>query len=1194
MSLERARFGWLLRTGALLVAAAAIVVAPLPGATQVAAKGNRPQAHLPNFDIARAERNATLPSPQGLRPAARVLGVAGVKTLPLTDAVVRYEAGVGFPTRVQRPSGVLTMPVGGDAAEIARAFVAKNPGLYGLSTAETKSLVSLRRLETPGTGVTHLTFGQQYRGIPVFKAGLKADVRADGALLSTSGTLIPSLPRAVNAAAPKISVLRAFQLAAGYAGLVGAPLPGPVGQPEGVRLTTPFAAGTLFTQPPVLQLTYFAGSGRAVLAWDTTLYLAATGDAYHLLVDAVTGELLFRLNYLSHASGPVYVTEAPTEEFPFSNPAPLVLARATQTFNGGNDFNGSPLFAAGDPHFDWWAGVAQTSTYTNNVTAGPARTASQALPPPVNAANGDFTFPLNLAQAPSTYTSASTVNLFYWNNRLHDIWYRFGFNEAAGNFQSNNFSKGGVGNDRVRALAQFGGGIGDFQNNADFATPPDGEPGQMRMFEFTLTNPNRDGDLTADVIAHEYGHGVSNRLVGNANGLGGFQPVSMGEGWSDFQALMVLAQPGDDVNGNYPMGGYLVNDYALGIRTEPYSTNVNGPVFTRTYRNISDLAGGFPEVHMAGEIICNALWQTYGSVRTRLGFATARTQMMTLFIDMLKLLPDEPTFLDCRDKLLLADRLRYGGQHSGDIWRAFASRGMGYSASTSGPDDVNPVEAFDVPLTISGTVRNSAGAGVPGVTVTATGPGIVTHTLNVNSNLPIPDANANGVSSQLVTSQATPLRKVVLTVRVQHTWIGDLEFRLAHPDGTVAAFALSGEGNHQLQTFTFEAPNLVGKAGSGTWTLNVRDTAPLDIGTLVSWSLTLGETGTVSQTATTAADGSYALIGLQPGTFTVSAGNAYLPLSAQVTVGPDKVQNFQAPVQAGVSIYNFATTSVTANETSTLVNVTVNRTGDISKATTVGYSSTNGTATLFADFSIVTAGLLNFGVGETSKTFGVQIVNDALLEGNEQALLHIAGPSNNGQIGANGTATLTIVDDPAKPTPDTLRVTGVKATTITLQWQNRAGNATGFQLERVGPTGTAVLNVGSAATTFTDTGLAASKTYKYRVRATAGAVQSNYSAQVSGTTSIGILSVKTSKSKVKRGKKITGTVTLTGVAAPNARAVTLTASPTGFISMPKSVTVKKGKLTVKFDIKAKSKKGSVTITANLDGSTGQASLQVVK
>jgi hypothetical protein len=49
---------------------------------------------------------------------------------------------------------------------------------------------------------------------------------------------------------------------------------------------------------------------------------------------------------------------------------------------------------------------------------------------------------------------------------------------------------------------------------ANFATPADGTSGQMRMYIWTQSTPQRDGDLANDVIAHEQTHGTTNRMTG--------------------------------------------------------------------------------------------------------------------------------------------------------------------------------------------------------------------------------------------------------------------------------------------------------------------------------------------------------------------------------------------------------------------------------------------------------------------------------------------------------------------------------------------------------------------------------------------------------------------------------------------------------------------------------------------------------
>lgn len=92
---------------------------------------------------------------------------------------------------------------------------------------------------------------------------------------------------------------------------------------------------------------------------------------------------------------------------------------------------------------------------------------------------------------------AAIVNNFYMSNLMHDISYQYGFTESSGNFQNKNFGKGGLGNDRVDVKNQAAG-----TDNANFATPPDGQPGVMQMYCWTQSKPSRDGSLENDVPIH--------------------------------------------------------------------------------------------------------------------------------------------------------------------------------------------------------------------------------------------------------------------------------------------------------------------------------------------------------------------------------------------------------------------------------------------------------------------------------------------------------------------------------------------------------------------------------------------------------------------------------------------------------------------------------------------------------------------
>jgi hypothetical protein len=101
--------------------------------------------------------------------------------------------------------------------------------------------------------------------------------------------------------------------------------------------------------------------------------------------------------------------------------------------------------------------------------------------------------------APTTTGNKAVAvqNLFYFNNTVHDLLSRQGFNEAAGNFQVNNFGLGGAGNDPVNAEAQDGSGT----DNANFATPADGSSPRMQMYLWTGSAP----DSYVTVAGQNYG-----------------------------------------------------------------------------------------------------------------------------------------------------------------------------------------------------------------------------------------------------------------------------------------------------------------------------------------------------------------------------------------------------------------------------------------------------------------------------------------------------------------------------------------------------------------------------------------------------------------------------------------------------------------------------------------------------------------
>jgi hypothetical protein len=196
----------------------------------------------------------------------------------------------------------------------------------------------------------------------------------------------------------------------------------------------------------------------------------------------------------------------------------------------------------------------------------------------------------------------------------------------------------------------------------------------MQQYLFTSPNPDRDSSVDGDVVFHEFGHGISNRLIGNGStALSGTQSGAMGEGWSDYWAITI--------NGDGAVGEYVTNN-VNGIRRAAYTV----PAAT-VHDSYADVCFRGCEVHKDGEVWAAALWD----LRTQLGAAT--TDLLVL--NGMKFTPTRPSFLDARDGILQADQNMNGGANFCAIWVVFARHGMGVSAS--GNDGHQHNAATDVP-----------------------------------------------------------------------------------------------------------------------------------------------------------------------------------------------------------------------------------------------------------------------------------------------------------------------------------------------------------------------------------------------------------------------------------------------------------------------------------------------------------------
>src|SRR4029077_15427035 len=132
--------------------------------------------------------------------------------------------------------------------------------------------------------------------------------------------------------------------------------------------------------------------------------------------------------------------------------------------------------------------------------------------------------------------------------------------------------------------------------------------------------------------------------------------------------------------------------------------------------------------------------------------------------------------------------------------------------------------------------------------------------------------------------------------------------------------------------------------------------------------------------------------------------------TATLTIQDDDV------AQAG--ILQFSSGSYSVNENEGTATITVTRTGGSDVPVSVNYATSNGTATAGSDYA-ATSGILTFGVGETSKTFTVPIINDSAVENTETLTLTLSNPPGGATLGSPASATLTINSDDTNGLPGT-------------------------------------------------------------------------------------------------------------------------------------------------------------------------------
>jgi extracellular elastinolytic metalloproteinase len=785
---------------AAAVGSTAIAVAMLGIPSQASTGHQRPPALAGSSD-ARGSEGSSSRTPEDFDHRA-LTGTALVKgersvVHQQSAAVQKYLAGLGpqaivdidpltgTPRQLGRLDGYLTGTHRGDARTIALDYVKAHLDVLGLTARDLSTFVFRKDYVDP-MGIHHLSWEQRVDGTSVFGNGLQVNVTRQGRVLSVLGSPVSGLADlARRAPAATVGAAQARSHAAQNVH----------GSVQSQRVTTASrgpAATTRWANHDYATKVWFLTAAGLRPGWSTYVQ-TGDGAAYQHVIDAATGKALYRHSTVDNASGDAYVYDyypgAPAGSKVNGHATQPGVAKVVNFFKAGwlakgkKTLDGRNVITWADINDDDAVNPGEQSATpgTKNGATGKLKTftdTQKLVYPPDGKFGGspysdyDFskfctahfvcTWDAETVNSWKKNLAANENNAFYLANTYHDYLQKdrsIAFTPQAGNFTS-------AGGDPVLQQVLDGAdtdvdipGMPDLNHidNANMNTPPDGIPPVMQMYLWHLPGYPNDydpynptsGAFDASVLLHEYTHGLSNRLVVDADGnstLNSLQAGSMGEAWSDYYAMDYLvthhfqkdtSADGQIFEGQYLMGGQkdtdghlvpfrsMAMDCSVGSSSKACFDTYNPPANIQGGYTYADLVtiGGTAEVHSSGEVWAQTLWD----IRKALGHSVADS----VITRGMSLSANDPSMLDMRNAILQADLVGFNGDHTTQLWRIFANRGMGFFAASVDSADTDVAEDFHTPPNpkthnydqyIQGTVTDSeTGDPVGGATVYVAG-----------------------------------------------------------------------------------------------------------------------------------------------------------------------------------------------------------------------------------------------------------------------------------------------------------------------------------------------------------------------------------------------------------------------------------------------------------------------------------------
>lgn len=385
---------------------------------------------------------------------------------------------------------------------------------------------------------------------------------------------------------------------------------------------------------------------------------AVTPGEYYTYVDANSGEILYRDNKVVNLAFNINADIFPLNSFSTKINKPMPYMRVT--YNNTNyftDVNGNVTIPGAGPINPT---ISLRGTYCRIYTGANGNTTPTFTP--LGVANND-----QILLTPTAAATERHLNAFYHVGIVHDF-----MKERLPNFT-------GLDVELTTRIDRTDGNCNAFYNGTSINF-------------YTTANSCNALSYIADVVYHEYGHGITNRFWQQMGAT--FNNGAVGEGYSDVWAMSIINSP---IIGK----GFYVNQPNSFIRRY----DVNPKIYPQ------NIVG---EVHADGEIIAGAWYDYHVNLSASMPQATALDSMCRLFARSHNGLAVGPNGTEGQVYYdILIDALTYddnnnnindGTPHFMDIVKAFAAHGIYLLMNSEvNHNDIGPVDA-GIPITIDASV----------------------------------------------------------------------------------------------------------------------------------------------------------------------------------------------------------------------------------------------------------------------------------------------------------------------------------------------------------------------------------------------------------------------------------------------------------------------------------------------------------